>query len=79
MVFPFYGSIDTDACMEGKSAGCFDSIIFENDSILRLFTPMCNKSSLHIVKAMNFMLNYNELNDFIRMSGAALSESQNNR
>ncbi|WP_094574915.1 hypothetical protein [Kingella denitrificans] len=50
--------------MEGKSAGCFDSIIFENDYILRLFTPMCNKSSLHIVKAMNFMLNYNELKRF---------------
>ena len=50
--------------MEGKSAGCFDSIIFENDSILRLFTPMCNKSSLHIVKAMNFMLNYNEMKRF---------------
>ena len=50
--------------MEGKSAGCFDSIIFENDSILRLFTPICNKSSLHIVKAMNFMLNYNELKRF---------------
>ena len=25
---------------------------------------MCNKSSLHIVKAMNFMLNYNELKRF---------------
>ena len=50
--------------MEGKSAGCFDSIIFENDSILRLFAPMCNKSSLHIVKVMNFMLNYNEVKRF---------------
>ena len=64
MVFPFYGSIDTDAYTEGKSAGCFDSIIFENDYILRLFTPMCNKSSLHIVKVMNFMLNYNEVKRF---------------
>jgi len=50
--------------MEGKSAGCFDSIIFENDSILHPFAPICNKSSLHIVKAMNFMLNYNELKRF---------------
>ncbi|EGC17644.1 hypothetical protein HMPREF9098_0970 [Kingella denitrificans ATCC 33394] len=31
---------------------------------MRLFTPICNKSSLHIVKAMNFMLNYNELKRF---------------
>lgn len=37
------------------------STIFENDSILRLFTSMCNKSSLHIVKAMNFMLNYGKV------------------
>ena len=25
---------------------------------------MCNKSSLHLVKAMNFMLNYNEVKRF---------------
>ena len=40
---------------------------------------MCNKSSLHIVKAMNFMLNYNEVKRFYPDAQQRLVRTSNTR
>ncbi len=40
---------------------------------------MCNKSSLHIVKVMNFMLNYNEMKRFYPDAQQRLVRTSNTR
>lgn len=40
---------------------------------------MCNKSSLHIVKVMNFMLNYNEVKRFYPDAQQHLVRTSNTR